>query len=109
MAEEKKTSTKADAKSEKTAKAAKSKDKKKSKKNPFKSIASFFKSVKAEGKKVVWAPAKDVLKNTIIVLVVVIIAALGIVPQNIRVTAKKMQEFMTNDTERKRKGNKCDI
>ena len=71
MAEEKKTSTKADAKSEKTAKAAKSKDKKKSKKNPFKSIASFFKSVKAEGKKVVWAPAKDVLKNTIIVLVVV--------------------------------------
>ena len=44
MAEEKKTSTKADAKSEKTAKAAKSKDKKKSKKNPFKSIASFFKN-----------------------------------------------------------------
>ena len=77
MAEEKKTSTKADAKSEKTAKAAKSKDKK-SKKNPFKSIASFFKSVKAEGKKVVWAPAKDVLKNTIIVLVVVIIAGLAI-------------------------------
>ena len=76
MAEEKKTSTKADAKSEKTAKAAKSKDKKKSKKNPFKSIASFFKSVKAEGKKVVWAPAKDVLKNTIIV--VVIIAGLAI-------------------------------
>ena len=35
MAEEKKTSTKADAKSEKTAKAAKSKDKKKSKKNPL--------------------------------------------------------------------------
>ena len=77
MAEEKKTSTKADAKSEKTAKAAKSKDKK-SKKNPFKSIASFFKSVKAEGKKVVWAPAKDVLKNTIVVLVVVIIAGLAI-------------------------------
>ena len=76
MAEEKKTST--NAKSEKTAKAAKSKDKKKSKKNPFKSIASFFKSVKAEGKKVVWAPAKDVLKNTIIVLVVVIIAGLAI-------------------------------
>ena len=29
------------------------------------------------------------------ILFVVIIAALGIVPQNIRVTAKKMQEFMT--------------
>ena len=78
MAEEKKTSTKADAKSEKTAKAAKSKDKKKSKKNPFKSIASFFKSVKAEGKKVVWAQAKDVLKNTVIVLIVVIIVGLAI-------------------------------
>ena len=78
MAEEKKTSTKADAKSEKTAKAAKAKDKKKSKKNPFKSIASFFKSVKAEGKKVVWAQAKDVLKNTVIVLIVVIIVGLAI-------------------------------
>ena len=78
MAEKKKTSTKADAKAEKTAKSAKSKDKKKSKKNPFKSIASFFKSVKAEGKKVVWAPAKDVLKNTVVVLIVVIIVGLCI-------------------------------
>ncbi len=78
MAEEKKTSTKADAKAEKSVKSAKSKDKKKSKKNPFKSIASFFKSVKAEGKKVVWAPAKDVLKNTVVVLIVVIIAGLCI-------------------------------
>ena len=78
MAEEKKTSTKADAKAEKTAKSAKSKDKKKSKKNPFKSIASFFKSVTAEGKKVVWAPAKDVLKNTVVVLIVVIIVGLCI-------------------------------
>ncbi len=78
MAEEKKTSTKADVKAQKPAKSAKSKDKKKSKKNPFKSIASFFKSVKAEGKKVVWAPAKDVLKNTVVVLIVVIIAGLCI-------------------------------
>lgn len=67
MAEEKKTSKKSE-------KADKAKDKKKkSKKNPFKSIASFFKSVRAEGKKVVWAEAKDVLRNTIIVLVVVTI------------------------------------
>ena len=65
MAEEKKTSAKADSKAEKANKSAKS-------------IASFFKSVKAEGKKVVWAPAQDVLKNTIIVLVVVIIAGLAI-------------------------------
>ena len=32
----------------------------------------------AEGKKVVWAPAKDVLKNTVVVLIVVIIAGLCI-------------------------------
>ena len=69
MAEEKKTSPKAEKKADKPAKSTKSKDKK-SKKNPFKSIASFFKSVKAEGKKVVWAQAKDVLKNTVIVLIV---------------------------------------
>lgn len=72
MAEEKKTSKKVE-------KADKSKDKKKkSKKNPFKSIASFFKSVKAEGKKVVWASGAYVLKNTLIVLVVVTIVGLAI-------------------------------
>lgn len=76
MAEEKKTSQKAE--KAKTEKAKSDKPKKKSKKNPFKSIASFFKSVKAEGKKVVWANGKDVLKNTVIVLVVVIIAGLAI-------------------------------
>ena len=71
------TSPKAEKKADKPAKSTKSKDKK-SKKNPFKSIASFFKSVKAEGKKVVWAQAKDVLKNTVIVLIVVIIVGLAI-------------------------------
>ena len=34
--------------------------------------------LRQRAKKVVWAPAKDVLKNTIIVLVVVIIAGLAI-------------------------------
>ena len=72
MAEEKKTSKKAEP--EKTEKAAK----KKSRKNPFKSIASFFKSVKSEGKKVTWAKGKDVLKNTIVVLIVCVIAGLAI-------------------------------
>ncbi len=76
MAEEKKTSKKAE-KAEKTDKSNKPK-KKKSKKNPFKSIASFFKSVKAEGKKVVWANGKDVLKNTVIVLIVVFIVGVCI-------------------------------
>ena len=52
--------------------------KKKSKKNPFKSIASFFKSVKSEGKKVVWAKPKEVLKNTIIVIVVCVIVGVAI-------------------------------
>lgn len=73
MAEEKKTSKKAE-KEEKTSKSAK----KKSKKNPFKSIASFFKSVKAEGKKVVWAKPMEVLRNTVIVLVVVAIVGVCI-------------------------------
>lgn len=49
MADEKKTSKKADSKSSKKS------DKKKSKKNPFKSIASFFKSVNNEGKKSILA------------------------------------------------------
>lgn len=82
MADEKKTSQKPE-KEAKAAKAGKSKDskpkdKKKSKKNPFKSIASFFKSVKAEGKKVVWANAKDVARNTVIVLIVVFIVGICI-------------------------------
>ena len=100
MAEEKKTSTKADAKAEKTAKSAKSKDKKKSKKNPFKSIASFFKSVKAEGKKVVWAQAKDVLKNTVIVLIVVIIVGLAIygVDSLLSLGMKGIKSLATNET-----------
>lgn len=70
MAEEKKTSKKA----EKSA----DKPKKKSKKNPFKSIASFFKSVKSEGKKIVWSKPKDVLRNTIIVIVVCTIVGVAI-------------------------------
>lgn len=70
MAEEKKTSKKAEKSTDKP--------KKKSKKNPFKSIASFFKSVKSEGKKVVWAKPKEVLRNTIIVLVVCAIVGVAI-------------------------------
>lgn len=65
MAEDKKTSKKADSK-DKSAKT----DKAKKRKNPFKSIGSFFKSVKSEGKKVVWAKPKEVLRNTLIVIVV---------------------------------------
>lgn len=47
----------------------------KSKKNPFKSIASFFKGVNSEGKKVAWPKAKEVLKNTLIVIVVIAIVS----------------------------------
>lgn len=60
-------------------KAAKKAEKKKSnKKNPFKSMAKFFKGVNAERKKVVWPTAKETIKNSIIVLVVVIIVGVAI-------------------------------
>ena len=90
MAEEKKTSEQAVEKEAKEAKKAPEKEKreakkapakkpaKKNKKNPFKSVIAFFKSVKAEGKKVVWAKPKDVFRNTIIVLIVVFIVGLAI-------------------------------
>lgn len=52
--------------------------KKKSKKNPFKSIAAFFKSTNAERKKIVWPTAKETVKNTIIVLIVTLIVGLAI-------------------------------
>ena len=59
-------------------KAAKKADKdKKPRKNPFKAIGAFFKSVRSEGKKVVWPKAKEVFKNTVIVLVVILI--LGVI------------------------------
>lgn len=72
MAEEKKTSTKA----EKTA--DKKSDKPKSKTNPLKSIAKFFKSVKSEVKKVVWPTAKDVVRNSLIVILVVTVVGVAI-------------------------------
>ena len=78
MAEEKKTSDTAGKKADKKAQSKPAKPKKKSKKNPLKSIASFFKSVRAEGKKVVWAKGHDVFKNTIIVLVVCAIVGVAI-------------------------------
>lgn len=76
MAEEEKTSKKAEKVSKKDAK--KSDKKKSNKKNPFKSIQKFFKGVNAERKKVVWPTGKDVLKNTIVVLVVASIAGVAI-------------------------------
>ncbi len=77
MAEEKKTSKKKAEKAD-TKKADKKSDKKKSKKNPFKSIAGFFKSVRSEGKKVVWPTGKEVVKNTLVVLLVVFVVGLAI-------------------------------
>ena len=65
-----------DQKADKSAKkAGKSK---KSKKNPFKSIVSFFKSVSAECKKVVWPTAKDTIKNTAIVLLFSLVIGVAI-------------------------------
>ena len=74
MAEEKKTSKKSDSKAKSGKKSYKKSDKK-SKKNPFKSIAGFFKSVRSEGKKVNWPVAKEVLKNTVTVIIVIAIVS----------------------------------
>ena len=71
MADEKKAKKTSEIQSDKKS------DKKKSGKNPFKSIGSFFKSVRSEGKKVVWPKPLEVLKNTIVVLVVILI--LGVI------------------------------
>ena len=67
-----------DKKVDETKPAKKADKKKKSKKNPFKSIAAFFKSTNAERKKIVWPTAKETVKNTIIVLVVTLIGGLAI-------------------------------
>lgn len=81
---EKKTSNAEELKKDKTQKdESKSKDqkadkKKSKKKNPFKSIGKFFKGVNAERKKVVWPTAKETIRNSIIVLVVVAIAGVAI-------------------------------
>lgn len=63
----------ADEKKASKAKTSKKSDKNKSKKNPFKSIAEFFKDVARQGKKVNWPNAKEVFKNTVTVLVVILI------------------------------------
>ena len=54
----------------------KSNNKKSGKTNPFKSIAAFFKSVRSEGKKVVWPKPLEVLRNSAVVLVVILIVGL---------------------------------
>ena len=56
----------------------KAEKKKKARKNPLKSVASFFKSVNSERKKVVWPTAKETLKNAAIVLFVTIIVGVAI-------------------------------
>lgn len=65
-------------KDETKSKAQKADKKKSKKKNPFKSIGKFFKGVNAERKKVVWPTAKETIRNSIIVLVVVAIVGVAI-------------------------------
>ncbi len=74
MAEEKKAKKTAEKTSDKKAD-KKSKDKKK-RTNPFKAIGSFFKSVRSEGKKVTWPKAKEVWKNTLVVVICILISGL---------------------------------
>lgn len=52
---------------------AKAKDSKKP--NIFKRIARFFKDVKSEWKKIVWPSKKQIINNTLVVLVVMVIVA----------------------------------
>lgn len=79
MADEKKAKKTQNVKADKKAadkKSDKKSDKKKSGKSPLKSIGSFFKGVRNEGKKVVWPKPLEVVKNTIVVLVVILILGL---------------------------------
>ena len=56
----------------------KSKDKDKSAKKPKKGIVKYFKDCKAEFKKVVWPTPKSTTNNTIVVVVVCLVAGLFI-------------------------------
>lgn len=85
---------------EKEANASKAAKKKSSKKNPFKSIASFFKGVNAERKKVVWPTGKETIKNSVIVLIVVIIVGVAIygVDTLLSLGMKGIKSLATNET-----------
>ena len=52
--------------------------KKSDKPSLFSRIAAFFRSIKSEIKKISWSPASDVRKNTIVVLVVLIVCAIAL-------------------------------
>lgn len=84
----------------KEADASKANKKKSQKKNPFKSIATFFKGVNAERKKVVWPTGKETLKNSVIVLIVVIIAGAAIygVDTLLSLGMKGIKGLKTNET-----------
>ncbi len=75
MAEnENKTPETVEAKEEKVAKAEKKPEKAKEKKpSVFARIAAWFRTTRAELKKIVWTPRKTVLRNTFVVLVAMII------------------------------------
>lgn len=84
----------------KEADASKANKKKSQRKNPFKSIASFFKGVNAERKKVVWPTGKETIKNSIIVLIVVLIVGLAIygVDTVLSLGMKGLKSLKTNET-----------
>ena len=52
--------------------------KKSDKPSLFSRIAAFFRSIKSEIKKISWSPADDVRKNTVVVLVVLIVCAIAL-------------------------------
>ena len=52
--------------------------KKSDKPSLFSRIAAFFRSIKSEIKKISWSPAGDVRKNTLVVLVVLIVCSVAL-------------------------------
>ena len=68
----------ADAKNDKKTAVAKQNNVTAKKPNLFKRIANWWKETKSELKKVTWPTVKQVVKNTIVVLIVVILSAVFI-------------------------------
>ena len=52
--------------------------KKSDKPSLFSRIAAYFRSIKSEVKKISWSPASDVRKNTIVVLIVLVVCIVAL-------------------------------
>jgi len=64
------------------------------KKNIFKRIADWYRGMKSELKKVVWPSAKQIINNSLVVLVVVLVCA--VVVGGFDFIADRFVELLTN-------------